>query len=180
MKKLLLIIFLVNYMFALNSFSILSDHQKQVITTIIQDLGLPNNEYVKDIILNKIKPAIKDNWSAYWVTNQNPSNSKIQKSKTQFFDLNIYNDNRVFNYIFIYFKNKKQLFISIKQYVDTSSKNVISLYNKTKSNKNYSIGDETDKYAYFAKKGYMSYIGYHTNPPGGIIIYEDSFLFDIK
>jgi len=180
MKKILFIMLLLHNLFALDDMSVLPKPQKELIEKIITNLNLPSNQNTKKMIFNKINFVFKDGWSAHWTTNDTPANSKIENSNTQIFDLNVYNNNRVINITFIYFKKEKQLFLSIKQYVETNSKQVLNLYKKRKKDDKYTLENETDNYAYFHEKGYMSYEVYHIKPSAGMVVYEDTLLLNIK
>jgi len=180
MKKLLLVILLVHNIFALDSVSAIPETQKEVVTNIIKVLKLPSNERIKEMIFDKLSFAFEDGWSAHWTTNSSGANSKIENSKTQICDVTIYNNNRVANITFVYFKKEEQLFITIKQYVDGDSKIILKAYKERKNNTDYSIENETDNYAYFQEKGHMSYITYHISAPAGMVVYEDSFILNVK
>jgi len=180
MKKLILVILLISNLFGLDSVSSISDQQKKVVNRIIKALNLPLNKETKKIIYNKINFAFKEGWSARWNTNSTASKSKIEKSKTQICDVTIYNNNRIVNCTFVHFSTEKQLFVAIKEYLETKSSIVLERYNKVKEDSKYSIENETDNYAYFQEKGLMSYETYHMKSPVGMIVYESSYLMDIE
>lgn len=165
---------------ALDSISSISADQKNVIDSVIKTLNLPNNDSTKKIIYEKLSDFFVLNWSAHWTTNSTGSTAKIKNSDTQICDVTIYNNNRAVNSTFVYFKNEKQLFITLKQYVESDSSTVMKIYNETKSNPKYEIQNETDYYAYFKEKGYMAYTTFHIKSPTAMIIYENSYFVDIK
>lgn len=180
MKKLLLLVFLVHNIFALDSISSVSENQKKVVNRVMEVLGLPSNSKTKQLVFDKIGFAFTEGWSAHWTTNTTAAKAKIGKSKTQICDVTIYNNNRVVNATFVYFKKEKQLFITLKQYVDGESKIILKAYNERKNDADYSVENETDNYAYFHEKGYMSYVTYHISAPAGMVIYESSYILDIN
>lgn len=180
MKKLLLLLLLVHNIFALDSISSIPEEQKKVVARIIEVLELPSNKNTKKIIFNKVGNFFTKNWSAHWTTNATGSKSRIKNSKTQICDVTIYNDNRVVNCTFVYFKKEKQLFVTLKQYVEAESSTVLELYNERKEDSNYNIENETENYAYFNEKGYMSYTTYHVKSPVGMVVYESSYFLDIQ
>lgn len=165
---------------ALDTMSSMPDEQKNVLDKIMTSLNLPKNETNRMMIYDKLSDFFTQNWSAHWTTNTTGNISKIKNSDTQICDVTIYNNNRAVNCTFVYFKNEKQLFITLKQYVETDSSTAMKLYNETKSNPKYEIKHETDNYAYFNEKGYMTYNTYHIKSPIGMIIYESSYFLDIK
>lgn len=180
MKKIVLILVLVANMFALDALSGISKAEKKTVNRIVEVLQLPDTQANKEIVYNKLKNFFEKNWSAHWTTNDTGAKSKLQKSKTQICDVTLYNDNRVVNVTFVYFKKEKQLFITLKQYVEAESDPVLKLYNKRKKDPDYSLENETDHYAYFQEKGYMSYETYHITAPSAMVVYESSYIFDIK
>jgi len=180
MKKLLLVLLLVHNIFALDSVSSIPDEQKKVVARIIEVLELPSNKNMKKVVFNKLGDFFTKNWSAHWTTNTTGADSKIKNSNAQICDVTIYNDNRVINCTFVHFKKEKQLFVTLKQYVEAESSTVLKLYNKTKEDSKYSIENETENYAYFNEKGYMSYNTYHVKSPVGMVVYESSYFSDVK
>ncbi len=180
MKKLILIVLLMHNLFALDSVSSISKEQKKVVTRVVEVLGLPSTKQTKELVFNKLGSFFTKNWSAHWTTNTTGANSKIKNSKTQICDVTIYNNNRVVNCTFVYFKKEKQLFITLKQYIEAESNLVLDLYKKRKNDSKYSLENETDNYAYFQEKGYMSYETYHIKSPVGMVVYESSYILNIK
>jgi hypothetical protein len=180
MKKLLLVLLLVHNIFALDSISSIPDEQKKVVSRIIEVLELPSNKDTKKIIFDKISDFFNKGWSAHWTTNTTGNTSKLKNSKTQICDVTIYNNNRVVNCTFVYFQEKKQLFVTLKQYVEAESSTVLKLYNEKKENSKYTIENETKNYAYFNEKGYMNYTTYHVKSPVGMVVYESSYFININ
>ncbi|RUM46212.1 MAG: hypothetical protein DSY46_00360 [Hydrogenimonas sp.] len=168
------------HLFALDDISAIPESQKKVVDSIILKLDTPNTQKVRKIILEQLQPFFEKDWSAHWVTNYTAANSKIEKSDTKFVDVMIYNNERVTNINFIFFKKERQLVIHIKQYIEGQSDNILKLYNKTKKNPDYERENETDHYAYFTKKGYMDVNVYHIKSPCGMVIYESTEFKDIE
>lgn len=146
----------------------------------IQTLGLPDNQKMNETIHDQIAGYLTDDWSAHWTTNDTGDKSKIKDSKTRICDLNIYNNDRIIDITFVYFQKEKQIFVMTKEYVDVKSSTVLNRYNKAKKDKAYELQNETDNYAYFNKKGYMSFNVYHVKDPVGTIVYEDAYFLDVK
>lgn len=180
MKKIILIVMLISNLMALDSVSSVPEEQKKVVGRIMEVLKLPVNELTKDAVFNKLSFAFKEGWSAHWATNETGFGTKIKNSDTQICDVTIYNNNRVVNCTFVYFKKEKQLFTTVKEYIEAESSTVLEKYNQLKKDPKYSIENETDNYAYFHEKGYMNYETYHIKSPVGMVVYESSFLEDIK
>ncbi|QIR78528.1 hypothetical protein FA592_06435 [Sulfurospirillum diekertiae] len=166
---------------ALDSISSMPTEQKNVIDSVIKALNLPSNESTKKIIYDKLNDFFVQNWSAHWTTNSTGSTTKIKNSDTQICDVTIYNNNRAVNCTFVYFKNEKQLFVTLKQYVESDSNTVMKIYNEAKSNPKYEIQNETDIIMpILKKKAICSIDTFHIKSPTGMVIYESSYFFDIK
>ena len=140
---------------------------------------MPPTEKVKNIIYEKLSYYFETDWYAHWITNSSSATSKIKNNNTQICDISIVNDNRVANLTFIYFKKEKQLFISVKQYVEGKSKAIFQLYGKRKKDGKYTLLSENDHFACFIQKSYLAYKTYHVKAPVGMIVYEDSFLLNL-
>ena len=166
-------------LFALDTISAIPEAQKKVLDNVIIKLQLPDNKKVRKIIFDKLQPFFIKEWSAHWTTNSTAANSKIKKSDTRFVDLMIYHNGRVTNINFIFFKKEKQLVINTKEYIEGKSDPVLQLYNKTKNNDAFELGNEANNYAYFNKKGYMEVNAYHIKTPCGMVIYESTEFKDI-
>jgi len=179
MKKLVLVLILIQNIFALDSISSIPKEQKKVLSQIVEALEMPSNSKSRDMIYDYIGFSFKEGWSAHWTTNSTGANSKITNSSVQICDVTIYNNNRIVNATFVHFKNKKQLFITTKEYIETDSKVVLERYNKRKNDSKYSVQNETDNYAYFQQDGYMTYETYHIKSPVGMIIYEGSYILNV-
>ncbi len=180
MKKLLLMLLLVHNIFALDSISAIPENQKKLINRVIEVLNLPSTKENKTIIFDKLSISFEGDWSAHWTTNSTGDGSKLTNSKTQICDVTVYNNNRVVNGTFVYFKKEKQLFITLKQYIEGEASTVLKLYNERKEDPKYIIENETENYAYFNEKGYMDYTTYHVKSPVGMVVYESSYFVDIK
>ena len=166
-------------LYALNAVSSIPEDQKNVLASIVKVLGLPSNQKNQELIYDKLSPFFQKNWSAHWTTNSTGADSKIKDSKTQICDVTIYNDNRVVNSTFVYFKKEKQLFVTVKEYVEVESSTALKLYNEIKADPKFAVQNETDNYAYFNQKGYMSYQTYHIKSPVGMVVYEGSYFLDV-
>ncbi|MCK9336198.1 MAG: hypothetical protein M0P43_00045 [Arcobacteraceae bacterium] len=180
MKKLLLLMLLVHNIYALDSLSSIPDDQKKVLARVIEVLELPSNKNMKQVVFDKLGDFFTKNWSAHWTTNTTGVDTKIKNSNAQICDVTIYNDNRVVNCTFVHFKKEKQLFVTLKQYIEAESSSVLTLYNELKKDSKYSIENETENYAYFNEKGYMSYTTYHVKSPVGMVVYESSYFLDVE
>ena len=74
----------------------------------------------------------------------------------------------------------KRLRRELKQYIEAKSSLVLDKYNERKNDSKYSIENETENYAYFQEKGYMSYETYHVKSPVGMVVYESSYFLNVK
>lgn len=179
MKKLILVVILMQNVFALDSVSSIPKDQKKVLSQIVETLKMPQNQKSIKMIYKYIDYAFTDGWSAHWTTNSTGKQSKISNHKVQICDVTIYNNNRVVNATFVHFKKKKQLFVTTKEYVEAKSSLVLPRYKEKKNDSKYKIINETDNYAYFKADGYMTYETYHVKSPVGMIIYESSYILNV-
>ena len=179
MKKLILVILLIQNVFALDSVSSIPKEQKKVLSQIVETLKMPSNSVSRNMIHDYIGFSFKNDWSAHWTTNSTGENSKIANNNVQICDVTIYNNNRVVNATFVHFKKKKQLFITTKEYIEGESSIVLQRYKDKKTDSKYSIINETDNYAYFKQDGYMNYETYHIKSPVGMVVYESSYILDV-
>lgn len=183
MKKVFLIFLLISMnLFALSSVSSLPENNKKLINNIIADLGISKNTKtdIESEINKEIENFLEKGWSVHWNVNDTLSKSKLVHANVKHVDLMIYNNNRVTNVLFLYFEDEKQLLITTKQYVEGKSDTVLKIYNEYKTKKDYSVENEEDNYAYFKEKGYASYVTFHISKPAGMIVYEKSYIIDIK
>lgn len=180
MKKLILLIVILQNLFALGEINPIPLDQEVLVSKVMKVLNLPSNKTAKDIVYGKMSSFFTSNWSAHWTTNAVDTNTKIENSPTQVCDVSIFNDNRVANCTFVYFKEEKQLFITIKQYIGAESNLVLEIYRKRKEDSAYTLEKETDSYAYFKEKDFISYEAHHVKTPVGMVIYESSYIFDIE
>lgn len=180
MKVIIVVMVFLHSLYALDAVSAMPDDQKKVVSRIVEVLDLPNNQNSKTIVFDKLEGFFTKNWSAHWTTNTTGADSKLKHSDTQICDVTIYNNNRAVNCTFVHFKKEKQLFITLKQYIETESSTALNMYNERKKDSKYSIENETENYAYFNEKGYMSYTTYHVKSPVGMVIYESSYFIDVK
>ena len=182
MQKVVFTIFLGLFfnLYALDAVSSMPDEQKKVIEQVVNVLELPNNANSKKMVHDRLSDFFMEGWSAHWTTNSTGTGSKIKDSHTQICDVTIYNNNRVVNCTFVHFKNEKQLFVTLKQYIETESSTALEMYNNIKSDAKYEVQNETDNYAYFQEKGYMSYSTFHIKAPTAMAVYESSYFLDVK
>lgn len=179
MKKLLVLLFIVVNLYALDSLSTIPDEQKKLFDNIITGLNLPNNDLTKNTINDLLKDFLVSGWSVHWMSNASAKGSKIKGSSTQICDITIYNNSRITNITFVYFKNEKQLFVNTKEYIETSSDLAIKKFNEAKSNPQYVLQNEADNYAYFQEKNILNYYTYHIKSPIGMVVYESFRYIDI-
>jgi len=180
MKKILLLLLLVCNIYALDAISSIPDEQKKVVERVMEVLELPSNKHMQEVIFDKLGGFFTKDWSTHWTTNNTGAHTKIKDSNAQVCDVTIYNENRVVNCTFIHFKKEKQLFVTLKQYVETESDTALKMYKDKKEDSDYSIEDERDNFAYFQEKGYMDYVTFHVKSPVGMIVYESSSFLDVK
>ncbi len=177
MKKLLLIMFLVSNLFALSKMSSVPTDQKKLVDKIVDILQLPKKAETK--IYDKLSPYLINDWSVHWTNNISLKNSKLSKSSTRVLDLFIYNNNRFSNLNFVYFKDKKQILYSQKEYLISSSNTILEKFDEFKKDSKLSLESESDNYAYFQEKGYKSYKSILVKGSAGMLIYQDYTLINI-
>ncbi|MEA1954287.1 MAG: hypothetical protein U9O24_07830 [Campylobacterota bacterium] len=183
MKKIFTLLLLTSTMiFALDPLSSLPSAEKKLLNKLIEKLNIPQNitNETKGKIYERMETYLEKDWSTHWMTNTSVNSSKLKDSKTQVLDLMIYNNERITNITFIYFSTEKQLFTTTKQYIEIESTKAMENYKKLEKNDKYTKESESDNYAYFNEKGYISYTGFHIENPVGLIVYESSNILDIK
>jgi len=183
MKKLLAILMVASTMLmAISDTTVLPTNEKKLLNSLVDKLSIPDNISAasKKKIYSVMDDFLEKDWSTHWMTNTSVKGSKIKNSNTQIVDLMIYNNDRVTNLTFVYFGKLHQLFVTTKQYIEVKSSLAMKYYKARKKNKEkYDMEDEGDNYAYFQKKGYISYSGYHIVKPVGLVIYESSNIYNI-
>jgi len=179
MKKLILVIMLMQNIFALDALSSIPKEQKKVLSQIIETLKMPQTKKSNKMIYEYIGFGFTDGWSAHWTTNSTGAQSKISNHEVQICDVTIYNNSRIVNATFVHFKKKKQLFVTTKEYIEAKSSLVLERYNEKRNDSKYKLINETDNYAYFQQDGYMTYETYHIKSPVGMVIYESSYILDV-
>lgn len=183
MKHILIVIaLLATSSFGLDKVSSLPKNQAKLLDKLITKLHLPDDisKKKRTELYDKFGTFLEKDWSAHWNSNTSLSDSKLENSKTQVIDLMIYNNERVTNITFIYFSTEKQLLVATKQYIETKSSSAMDSFHETEKSKDYTKESESDNYAYFEKKGFVSYNGYHVEEPVGLIIYESASLIDFN
>lgn len=173
MKKLFVFfVFLVSNIYALDSLSASPDENKKLITNVLNELKIPVNNKRMEIINGFLKDFLVSGWSAHWISNSSGSASKIKESSAQICDMTIYNNNRITNVTFSYFKNEKQLLINTKEYVPVNSDVALQKYKDTKSNSKYTLRKDEENYAYFQENNMLNFNAYHIKSPSGLVVYE--------
>jgi len=183
MKKIFTLLLLSSTLiFALDSLSSLPSGEKKLLNKVIDKLNIPQTitSKTRQKIYDKMGTYLEESWSTHWMSNASVDNSKLKDSKTQIVDLMIYNNERVTNITFVYFSKEKQLFTTTKQYIEIESDKAMDSYKKLDKDDKYSKESESDNYAYFNEKGYISYTGFHIETPVGLIIYESNNIIDIE
>lgn len=168
-------------LFGFNEFDGIALDKKDTTVRIMNALGLPKelSSNKKMEFYNKLEPFLINDWSLHWTTNKSVLGTKTLDSSTRVIDIIIYNNERITNITFVYFKNQNEIFVSTKEFIEEKSQNVISLYSKTASDNNYTKGSEGDNYAYFSQKGFLAYNGYHLRTPIGMLLYKKVNIIDL-
>ena len=181
MKKLLAFVAAATTLFALSPVSIIPEDQKAVVAKVVEETHLPDTEENRQIVYSRLKPFFDaKEWNVRWLSNDSGADSKVKEGPTYFCDMTIYNENRIVNETFIYFSKKKQLFINVKEYIDTDSQSALKLYKQYNENAEYRKGADSEHYAYFQEKGRMSYTAFHLKGNVAIVNYETAIFIDIK
>jgi len=156
------------------SSSIPSDH-KTLLDKVLTDLHFEDaDDQSRMKLYNELKPFLKNGWYSHWISNRTGSDSKVENAATAFTDIMLYNNDRVTNVTFIYFKNHNQVFVGVKEFVETSDKLALDQFRKNKTDSKLEKLNETDNYAVFNEKGYMGYETAHIKGANAIMVYETS------
>jgi len=182
MKKFVLALLLacLTNLYALSEISAIPSDHRLLLNKILKDLHFSDaDDKSRKDIYGELKPFLKNGWYTHWISNRTGSDSKIENADTLFTDIMIYNDSRVANLTFIYFRKYNQLFVGVKESIQTSSQNALKRFRKNKSDTKLEKLNETDNYAVFNEKGYMGYETVHIKEPNAMMIYETSRYLDV-
>lgn len=167
-------------LYALSQASAIPSDHKVLLDKILKDLHFSDaNDKARSDIYLELKPFLKSNWYSHWISNRTGSDSKIENADTLFTDIMIYNNERVANVTLIYFSKYNQIFVGIKEAIQTGSTVALDRFNKNKTNTKLDKLKETDNYAVFNEKGYMGYETVHIKEPNAMMIYESSKYLDV-
>lgn len=185
MKKLLLI---TSFLFsfnaaALDEFGTLDEGVRTLITSVVTELKLPNNNATKMDIYNAISFVFADDndWSSYWLGYGDVSNSRIKSNEITYIEQFINtSDKGMFFLSFIHDKKENQLLLSSKQIRHGTDKEVLGVFSETKGNTNeYEMIHEKDNYAMAQKKNYVDFSGFSVMDGTGAIVYFDQVVIDL-
>jgi len=180
MKKLLFLIILVNSLFGLGGIASLSKDEKSVALKLKQILALDEaNTYrlYKGYFQSYLNSK---HWNVYWYDNTDPADNKISNTKNKTAFITILNDDRVINISIVKYPKIKRLFINTIESLPRKSSSVLKKFNKLKTNSKFLKERETNTYAYFKEKGYMSDINIIVRDPAGLIQFFDTAVFKLK
>jgi len=162
------------------SSAIPSDHKK-LLNKILSDLHFDNADSTSRMALyGELKPFLKDGWYSHWISNRTGSDSKVTNASTMFSDIMLYNNDRVTNVTFIYFKKFNQVFVGVKEFVETSDTLALERFRKNKKDAKFEKLNETDNYAVFNEKGYMGYETAHIKGANAMMVYETSNYLNVS
>jgi len=177
MKKIFLAFMFVVFsqLHALDAVSAIPSDHRTLLDKVLVDLHLENaDDASRNAIYGELKPFLKDGWYSHWISNRTGSDSKVENAPTIFTDIMLYNNQRVTNVTFIYFKNYNQVFVGVKEFLPTSDTLALKRFRKNKTDAKLEKLNETDNYAVFNEKGFMGYETAHIKGANAMMVYETS------
>ena len=173
MKKILLLLVLSVQVFAISSLSTLGESEKNLLNSILKQLKIDNiSEEKKQEVYNTFNFALEKDWYAKWNSNDTLTSSKVGNAETQFVDLSIIDENRIYNVTFIYFNKQKQLIVGIKQYISGSPKLVLEINDDVKKDKKYENKIDKENYAVYSQKEYANDTVIYVDGTTGMVMYN--------
>ena len=165
MKKLLLIALLAAQLFAVSSLSTIGESERNLLDAVLKELKLDTlDDAGKEKVFKTFSYGLERDWYAKWNSNDTPSVTKVSDADTQFVDLTLIDENRIYNFTFVYFSKQKQLFVAVKQYISGSA---------------YETKVDKDNYAFYSKKGYMDDNIVYIDGSGGMVVYNSMSVVDL-
>ena len=181
MKIVLTLLLLIMNLQALDQLSTIEPSNQKVLDSVLKKLDLADtSQENKENIYKKFKFALDKDWYIKILSNSTPAKSKVENADTKFVDLTVIDEERVYSFTFIHFKKEKQVFVISKQLVPADSALLLKKFNEYKSKEGFEKNTETDKYAFFSEKDYMSYVAVHIPGKEGIFSYIDMGTVTIK
>ncbi|MBU2978182.1 hypothetical protein [Alteromonas sp. C1M14] len=185
MKKLLLIASLL-FSFnaaALDEYGTLDEGIRTLITSVVSELKLSNDNDTKMKIYNAISFVFTDDneWSSYWIGYGDTGNSRIKSDEITYIEQFINtSDKGMFFLTFVYDKKVDQLLLSSKQIRHGTDKEVLGVFSETKNNtSDYELIHERDNFAMTQKSGYVDFAGFSVMDGTGSIVYFDQIVIDL-
>jgi hypothetical protein len=185
MKKILsLALFLLSFnSFALGGFESLQDTEKQLLKSIVEQLGISDSD-------NKIKMKIHDatsfafdgHWGSYWMGLNELASSKYQNGKEKgVIEISLNNSKSGTYFLtFIYKPEVKQIVVFQKQIRHGSKKQLLDEYEKRKANTEaYELRHESDNYALLQEKGKVDFEFFHVSGDTGSLVYSSQRVIDL-
>lgn len=179
MKKLLLVLLFSTQVFGIGVLSTIGDSEKDLLNSLLSGLKLEHiSKKQKEEFYDSFSFSLDKDWYAKWNSNSTASSSKVSNDDTQFIDLTIIDENRIYNITFIHFSDKKQLMVAVKQYVISNSKTVLKINDDFKSDTELEQKVDNDHYAYYSKKGYMNDKYIYVDGSEGMVVYSQMQVLD--
>jgi len=182
MKKILLAFMFVLFsqLHALDASSAIPLDHRALLDKVLADLHFEDADSKSRMTVYKeLKPFLKDGWYAHWISNRTGSDSRMENAPGMFTDIMLYNNERITNVTFIYFRKFNQMFVSAKEFVATGDKLALERFNKNKTDSKLEMLNETDNYALFNEKGYMGYETVYIKGANAMMVYETSNYLDV-
>jgi len=186
MKKIVLFLIISINIFALGGknpqkFSVIPKEQKSLINKIISELDISlDSDFakVRKKIYSYIGFSLGTRWFALWNSNTTADDSRFKNSSVRFVDMTIVNKRYSVNFIFIYFREVNQIYLTSFENHIGSYDDVLKEYKKIKSKEEEKYNTENS--ALLKKKDYMKTTTFLLENNGGFIQYKDSYTFDTK
>lgn len=166
--------------YALDPTAGFSTDLKNIFSNIEENLDVKLNNENKITLAKFLNREISGNWNLQPLENKTSlADNKFKELNVSFYNLFLSNKNRTNKLSFIYFKDVKQIHLTIEETIPSSIDNTLKFYNDTKADENYETAYETDSYSLFREKGKVSFSLMQIRDNAGVIVHSSSFILDL-
>lgn len=186
MKKLLPFLLLLAFSsnaFALNLYDSLSEPQKSVLTTIVTQLGIKDDDNsIKEKLYNESSFIFEEGWSSYWTGLNELARSNYKDGKEKgFIELALNNSKHGTVFLtYIHKPEAKQIILVARQIRHGSSSLVLEEFGKRKADTDkYELRHESGNYALLQQKGKVSFEFFHVSGNTASVVYQSQVAIDL-
>ncbi len=177
----ILLFFYAGGAFALGGFDSFSEPTRNILSTIVKELEVSDQDNsVKEKIYNRLDYIFSADYYAYWLGNNDLSNSKYD-GKGGFIQYMVpTKESGVYLVNFSKRPDVNQIIITTSQIRHGSQKGALEVYEKNKEDSDsYKLLKETDSYAMFQKTGQVSFEIFNVGTGTGSVIYTSQTYVDL-